>query len=160
MLDPEVAGVEGSDTQSVTVGWNQPMFSQNNLTAAGNATANANILYLTQSAFFYYNDALELVMNEDFGTIETVSEDPLTVKLTIQDGVTWSDGTPVDAADLILMWGPATPSSATSTPTRSRRTRTATRCSPRTRSGSPARAPSWSSSRSSRRSPRTAARSP
>ena len=106
---PDVAGVEGSDTQAVTVSWNQPMFSQNNLTAAGNATANANILYLTQSQFFAYDDSLELVMNEDFGTIETVSQDPLVVKITMGDGVVWSDGTPVDAADLILMWGAQNP---------------------------------------------------
>lgn len=106
---PEVGGVEGSGTSSVTVSWNQPMFSQNNLTAAGNATANANILYLTQSNFFYFNDALEVVMNEDFGTIETISVDPLVVELTINEGVVWSDGTPVDAADLILMWGAQNP---------------------------------------------------
>ncbi len=106
---PEVAGVEGSEAQTVTVSWNQPMFSQNNLTAAGNATANANILYLTQSRFFFYDDALELVMNEDFGTIETISEEPLTVQVTINEGVTWSDGTAVDAADLILMWGAQNP---------------------------------------------------
>jgi peptide/nickel transport system substrate-binding protein len=33
-----------------------------------------------------------------------LSEDPLTIKYTIADDVTWSDGTPIDAADLMLNW--------------------------------------------------------
>ncbi|GAB2456832.1 ABC transporter family substrate-binding protein [Xylanimonas ulmi] len=106
---PDVAGVDGQDTQSVTVAWGQPFFSQNNLTAGGNSAHNANILYLTQSSLYFYNDDLELQFNEDFGTIETISESPLTVEVTINEGVVWSDGTPVDAADLILSWGAQNP---------------------------------------------------
>ena len=32
------------------------------------------------------------------------SEDPLTVTYTVNDGVEWSDGEPVDASDLLLDW--------------------------------------------------------
>jgi peptide/nickel transport system substrate-binding protein len=103
------ASPEGSqivEDTSVNVGWNQPFYSQNNLTSTGNATTNANVIYLTTSVFNYYDGDLELQQNEDFGTYEKVSDDPLTVKYTVNEGVTWSDGTPVDAADLILYWGP------------------------------------------------------
>lgn len=93
------------DTTSVNVGWNEPFRSTNNLTANGNATANANIVYLMTSFFNYYDGDLNLAKNEDFGTYEVVSEDPLTVKYTVNEGVTWSDGQPVDAADMILYWG-------------------------------------------------------
>lgn len=93
------------ETTSVNVGWNEPFRSTNNLTANGNATANANIIYLMTSFFNYYNDELELVQNEDFGSYEVLSEDPLTVKYTVNEGVQWSDGTAVDAADMILFWG-------------------------------------------------------
>lgn len=97
---------EIEETTSVNVGWNQPFYSQNNLTASGNATANANIIYMTAgNGFWFYNGDLEIERNEDFGTYEVVSEDPLTVKYTVNEGVTWSDGTPVDAADLMLFWG-------------------------------------------------------
>ncbi len=93
--------------RSVTVGWNQPMNSQNNATAHGNATANANILYLTTDGWFHYNENLELEFREDFGTInETDNGDgTMTVELVIAEGVQWSDGTPIDAAELILWWG-------------------------------------------------------
>lgn len=99
-------GSEIVEDTAVNVGWNQPFYSQNNLTSSGNATTNSNVLYLTTAAFNYYDGDLNLVQNEDFGTYEKVSDDPLTVKYTVNEGVTWSDGTPVDAADLIMYWGP------------------------------------------------------
>ncbi len=105
---PEVAGVEGSAASSVTVAWPEPFFSQNNLRGV-NATANANIQYMTNARFFFYDDNLELQFNEDFGTITTISEDPLVVEWSVNEGVVWSDGTPFDAADLILTWGAQNP---------------------------------------------------
>lgn len=102
---PDTASEIEEDT-AVNVGWNQPFYSQNNLTSTGNATTNANVLYLTNAAFNYYDGDLALQQFSDFGTYEKVSDDPLTVKYTINEGVTWSDGTAVDAADMILYWGP------------------------------------------------------
>ncbi|GAA4629141.1 ABC transporter family substrate-binding protein [Cellulomonas oligotrophica] len=102
---PDTASEIEEDT-AVNVGWNQPFYSQNNLTSTGNATTNANVIYLTNAAFNYYDGDLALQQFSDVGTYEKVSDDPLTVKYTINEGVTWSDGTAVDAADMILYWGP------------------------------------------------------
>ena len=96
---------EINDSTSVNVGWNEPFRSTNNLTANGNATTNANVVYLMTSFFNYYDGDLKLQKNEDFGSYEVVSEDPFTVKYTVNEGVEWSDGEPVDAADMILYWG-------------------------------------------------------
>jgi peptide/nickel transport system substrate-binding protein len=90
---------------AVNVGWNQPFYAQNNLTDNGNATTNANVLYLTSSFFNYYDGDLKLAKNESFGSYEVTSKDPLTVKYTINKGVTWSDGVAVDGYDLLLFWG-------------------------------------------------------
>ncbi|HSE10744.1 MAG TPA: ABC transporter family substrate-binding protein [Nocardioidaceae bacterium] len=98
----EEQGPQG-DT-SVNIGWNQPFYSYNDDTSTGNATANANILYLMNGEFNYYNPDLELVQDESFGTYEKVSDDPLTVKYTVNEDVQWSDGTAVDAADMLLQW--------------------------------------------------------
>lgn len=92
------------ENTSVTVAWNQPAYSFNTSTTTGNATANANVIYLTQQSFNYYNEKQELIQNKKFGTYEKISDDPLTVKYTIAKDVTWSDGVPVDAADLLLNW--------------------------------------------------------
>ena len=98
---PQSEIVEGS---SLSVAWNQPFYSANGLTSFGNATANNNIIYATTSGFNYYDDEPKLVNDESFGTAEKTSDDPLQVKYTIADGVEWSDGTAVDAADLMLAW--------------------------------------------------------
>jgi peptide/nickel transport system substrate-binding protein len=93
--------VEGS---SISVGWNQGFYSANSSTSNGNASANANILYMANSGFNYYDSESNLIKNEKFGTYELVSSDPLTVKYTVNSGVKWSDGAAVDAADMLLAW--------------------------------------------------------
>ena len=93
--------VEGS---SISVGWNQGFYSANSSTSNGNASANANILYMANSGFNYYDSESNLIKNEQFGTYELVSSDPLTVKYTVNSGVKWSDGAAVDASDMLLAW--------------------------------------------------------
>jgi peptide/nickel transport system substrate-binding protein len=97
---------EGDDpTGEVRVGWNQAAYSFNDDTNRGNATANANPLYLMQAGGFNYYDAdLNLINNDQFGTCTLDSLDPLTITYTINEGVTWSDGVQVDAADLLMTW--------------------------------------------------------
>lgn len=94
-----------STATSLNVMWNQPFYSYNNVTAAGNATANTNIIYLTNDAFTYYDTDLNLVANKGFGTYEKVSDGPTVMKLTLAETAKWSDGTPVSAADIMLAWG-------------------------------------------------------
>ncbi len=98
---PQSEIVEGS---SLSVAWNQPFYSYNGATSFGNATANNNIIYSTNSGFNFYDDTPALVKDTSFGSYEKISDDPLVVKYTIADGVKWSDGTAVDAADLLLNW--------------------------------------------------------
>ena len=97
---------EGSSNKktSLNIGWNQPFYSYNDDTSNGNATANANIKYLMNDQFWFYDADAQLQANKSFGTYEQTSEDPLTVKYTIADDVKWSDGTPVDAADMLMNW--------------------------------------------------------
>ncbi len=89
----------------VRVAWNDPLLSFNNNTTHANATANANIQYLTNTGFTYFDQDLNLINNDQFGTCEVVSLDPLTVKYTVNEGVKWSDGVQIGAADLVLSWG-------------------------------------------------------
>ena len=93
--------VEGS---SISVGWNQGFYSANSSTSNGNASANANILYMANSGFNYYDAESTLIKNTQFGSYELVSSDPLTVKYTVNSGVKWSDGAAVDASDMLLSW--------------------------------------------------------
>jgi peptide/nickel transport system substrate-binding protein len=89
---------------TVTVGWNQPFFSYNYTSGNGHATANAIVTYLTKAQWGYYDTAMNFVENTAFGTQEKISDDPFTVRMTVNPGVTWSDGVPVDAVDTLLDW--------------------------------------------------------
>jgi peptide/nickel transport system substrate-binding protein len=89
---------------SVSAAQNGAMTTMNALTATGYSTYNSNISYMFQSTFNYYDNTPKLVKNTSFGTYKKVSSDPLTIKYTINDGVKWSDGTPVNASDMLLSW--------------------------------------------------------
>ena len=90
---------------TVSVLWNQPMYAYNNMTSFGNATANANIIYMTSAGFAYYDKDLNITPDKSFGTFEKVSDDPLKIKMTFADTAQWSDGVPVSAADFIVNFG-------------------------------------------------------
>ena len=88
----------------MTVASPQAFTSFNDQTSYGNTAANAEIVGATNSGFVYYDDTSTLVRDESFGHIEVVAEDPFTVSYTVNEGVLWSDGEPVDGADLLLAW--------------------------------------------------------
>ena len=97
-------GSTSTQKTALNLGWNQPFYSYNDQTSNGNATANANIKYLMTSGFNYYDASSELKQNPSFGSYEKTSDSPLTVKYTIGADTKWSDGTPVDGADMLLDW--------------------------------------------------------
>ena len=64
---------------------------------------NANELANLTTASFYNFDATgELVANEKLGVVTVLSKKPLVVKYEVNEGSKWSDGTPIDSADLAL----------------------------------------------------------
>jgi peptide/nickel transport system substrate-binding protein len=94
---------DSSKDTALNIGWNESFRSMNTLTANGHATSNSIITYLLNDNFGYYDGDLE-VQDGALGKVEQLSEDPLKVKYTFNDDAKWSDGTPVDAADLALTW--------------------------------------------------------
>ncbi len=93
-----------NDSESVNIAWNQPFYSYNGNSMTGNATANNVVLYLMRAGFNYYDEDLNLVQDESYGTYEKVSDDPLTIKYTYADTAGWSDDVPAGPADLLLEW--------------------------------------------------------
>jgi peptide/nickel transport system substrate-binding protein len=93
--------VEGT---TITVANNQAFDNYNSGSSAGNAVKNGIITHMTNSGFQYYDDTPALVKDTGYGTFEKISDEPLTVKYTINQGVKWSDGTQIDAADMLFAW--------------------------------------------------------
>ena len=94
--------VEGS---RATVAVSGTLTSLNANSSFGRASSlNADVAYLTGSAFAYPDAEYGLVRDPSFGEAEVTARDPLTVRYTIAEDVTWSDGVPVTPADLLLAW--------------------------------------------------------
>jgi len=89
---------------TVTVSETNEFFSFNSSTANGNTDINSKIALATNSHLYYIDDQLKVQHDESFAKTEKLSDDPLTVKYTINEGKKWSDGEPIDANDLVLAW--------------------------------------------------------
>ena len=78
--------------------------SLNSSTQDGNTTYNSMPASLTGMGFSYYNADAELIMNTKFGKMQIVKKTAtdFRIKYTVAPGQQWSDGTPIDANDLLL----------------------------------------------------------
>ncbi|MDQ0117462.1 peptide/nickel transport system substrate-binding protein [Pseudarthrobacter defluvii] len=101
---PSVVVGEAKRGGSVTVAEVNAFSSFNPYSANGNTDINSKIGAITHSGFFYLDDSSKVVRNDKFGHFEKVSDQPLKVKYTVNEGVKWSDGAPIGAADLLLSW--------------------------------------------------------
>jgi len=78
--------------------------SLNSGTSDGNTSYNAISGSLTGMGFLYYDSDTKLVMNTKFGTMKIAkqAEKDFQIEYTVTKGQVWSDGTPIDAVDLLL----------------------------------------------------------
>jgi peptide/nickel transport system substrate-binding protein len=78
--------------------------SLNSGTSDNNTAYNAQVGSLTGMGFTYYNSDAKLVMNTKFGTMKIVKQEPkdFQIQYDVTKGQTWSDGTKIDAVDLLL----------------------------------------------------------
>jgi peptide/nickel transport system substrate-binding protein len=99
---PQNTLVEGS---AVVVAVTDPFTSANADTSYGRSSeTNADVQLLTSTGFGYPDRHGATVLDTSFGTAHLVTRSPMTVTYTINQGVDWSDGTQIDAADLLLAW--------------------------------------------------------
>lgn len=92
---------------AVTIAEVNEFTSTNAISATGNLDINGKVNYLTRGGFYYVSDTYEVVPDESFGTMEVVSEDPLQVTYTLNEGLEWSDGDAIDTDDLVFGWAVA-----------------------------------------------------
>jgi peptide/nickel transport system substrate-binding protein len=92
---------------TVTVAVVNDFTSFNSQTPQGNLDTNGQVGYLDGSygtGFQYIDNNYKIVHDDKFGTFKKISDDPLTVKYTLNKNDKWSDGQPVTADDMILAW--------------------------------------------------------
>lgn len=85
---------------SVVVGWTGAVTSLN--ARVDPTPGNRDIAAMTRSSFGRVVDG-EVIPDESFGAVTILEEDPFTVRYDLREP-SWSDGIPLDAADLVLGW--------------------------------------------------------
>ena len=86
------------------------LLSQGDITSLNSGTSDNNTAYnsqvgsLTGFGFTYYDNNAKLVMNTKFGSMKIVKQTAkdFQIQYTVAKGQQWSDGTPIDAVDLLL----------------------------------------------------------
>lgn len=93
--------IEGS---TVRVGWAESLTSLNAASTTGDTAGNREVAAATHDAFARIVGG-EVVEDTGFGSVEVVDDDPesFTVRYDLADRA-WSDGIPIDGADLLLAW--------------------------------------------------------
>ena len=100
----DLGDIEPQDgTISYSVGADD-FLSYNGVQSNTYTTYNSAVVDRMFSSFWYFGTDGSIIKNEEFGTYEKVSDEPLQVKYTIAEDAKWSDGTPVTAGDYILQW--------------------------------------------------------
>ena len=99
-----IAPAQAATKSTVTLLSTADITSLNSSTSDGNTSYNALSGSLTGMGFTYYNSDAKLVMNTTFGSMKVVKQAPkdFQIQYTVAKGQTWSDGTPIDAVDLLL----------------------------------------------------------
>ncbi|WBU38115.1 ABC transporter family substrate-binding protein [Homoserinibacter sp. YIM 151385] len=105
-------GDEGAPTGgTITVATTNAFTSFNGDTPQANLDTNGMVGYLTGvsgglglGGFQRLDADFSILKDESFGTYEKLSDDPLTVEYKLNEGLTWSDGEPITADDMLFAW--------------------------------------------------------
>jgi peptide/nickel transport system substrate-binding protein len=99
-----IAPAQSATKSTVTLLSAGDITSLNSGTSDGNTSYNATVGSLTGMGFQYYNSDAKLVANTAFGTMKIIKQAPkdFQIQYTVKKGQTWSDGTPINAEDLLL----------------------------------------------------------
>ncbi len=96
---------------TITVATTNALTSFNGDTPQSNLDTNGMVGYLTGvsgglglGSFMTLDPQFNVVKEESFGTYEKISDEPLTVRYTLNEGLKWSDGEPITADDMLFAW--------------------------------------------------------
>ncbi|MGV8883357.1 MAG: ABC transporter family substrate-binding protein [Rhodoglobus sp.] len=105
----ETGGGDGAGT--ITIATTNAFTSFNGDTPEANLDTNGMVGYLTGvsgglglGGFMRLDSDYSILKDDSFGTYEKTSDDPLTVKYTLNEGLKWSDGEPITADDMLFSW--------------------------------------------------------
>lgn len=109
---PAPSESEGGDATTggtISIAQTNAATALNSGTPDTNLNTNGMVDYLMGAgtgpgSFMYVDNEFNIVPDETNGTMELISDDPLTVQYTLNPDAVWSDGTEMTTTDLLLSW--------------------------------------------------------
>ena len=95
--------IEGSLVNVAEIG-ELTTLNPDSVSSEGGEQFASELANLTKLSFFSLDERGALVANKKFGKVRLVSSNPFVVDYSINKGIKWSDGQPVDAADLVMSY--------------------------------------------------------
>jgi peptide/nickel transport system substrate-binding protein len=95
---------ESNEPVTFTYAYEQEWQAYNTGTAATNASQNAIPMNRVLLGFWYFAPDGSVAPEEEYGSYEKTSDDPLTIEYTFAEEAVWSDGEPIDCDDAWLSW--------------------------------------------------------
>ena len=102
-VPPATAQAQAPGT-TITWALDQPPTAYNPNTPDGDTPATTAVLNGVLGAFWRFRPDGTAERNGDFGTYQKISNDPLTIRYTIDRRAVWSDGAAIDCDDVALAW--------------------------------------------------------
>ncbi len=102
--DEDTSDDTSNEPVTFTYAYEQEWQAYNTGTTLTNASQNAIPMNRVLLGFWYFAPDGSVAQEEDFGSYEKTSDDPLTVEYTFADDAVWSDGEPIDCDDAWLSW--------------------------------------------------------
>jgi ABC-type transport system substrate-binding protein len=102
--DDETSDDTSNEPVTFTYAYEQEWQAYNTGTTLTNASQNQIPMNRVLLGFWYFAPDGSVAQEEDFGSYEKTSDDPLTVEYTFADDAVWSDGEPIDCDDAWLSW--------------------------------------------------------
>lgn len=105
---PQQLSAPVAAARAVTIGINDTPRSLNGSVGSTYSIPTLQLQHLITPLGAFYDDRRQLIDNTGFVSCTVTRQNPYTVRYTVADAATWSDGTAVTAADLLLDWAART----------------------------------------------------
>lgn len=103
----EAVGTTNDDTIYYSVG-EVEWAGYNSLKGSTYSTYNTAVNDRVVTGFTYFGPDASIQPNEDMGTYELISDEPMVVEYTFNEDAVWSDGEPIKYEDALLSWAQQT----------------------------------------------------
>lgn len=104
VLTPVATGCSGGAVERIDYAVDGVLSTYNTNTVAGAASAGPQAFARVLTGFTFHGPDGQVLTDGDFGAVEVIGREPLTLDYQIADSAVYSDGKPLTCDDMVLTW--------------------------------------------------------